>query len=47
MLEAAHAFKQLAGNKLDEEPFASPAVANGRMLVRSMKALDCLGEKTY
>ena len=45
VLEVGREFKQLARNKLEDKFFASPAVANGRMFVRGVKNLYCIGEK--
>jgi outer membrane protein assembly factor BamB len=38
-------FELVARNKLGEQVFASPAVANGRLYVRGVKHLICVGKK--
>ena len=43
--DAAREFKELARSSLGEEVLASPAFAQSRMLVRSLKHLICLGGK--
>ncbi len=43
--EAAREFKELARSPLGEQVFASPAFAQGKMFVRGMKHLICIGGK--
>ncbi len=46
VVHAGPAFKQLAHNTLDTGAFnASPAVSNGQILLRSNRALYCIGKK--
>ncbi len=45
-IEAAREFKELARSPLGEKVFASPAFAQGRMFVRAMKHLICIGAKS-
>ena len=44
-IEAAREFKELARSPLGEKVFASPAFAQGRMFVRGIKHLICIGAK--
>jgi outer membrane protein assembly factor BamB len=44
-IEAAREFKELARSPLGEKVFASPAFAQGRMVVRGIKHLICIGAK--
>ena len=43
--EVAREFKEVSRAKLGEPAFASPAFAQGRMFVRGMKHLFCIGAK--
>ena len=45
-VEAAREFKELARSPLGEKIYASPAFAQGRMLVRGVKHLICIGAKS-
>lgn len=45
-IEAAREFKELARLPLGEKVFASPAFAQGRVFVRGIKHLICLGAKS-
>ena len=38
-------FEVVAENKLGERTYSSPAVTNGRLLIRGVEHLWCLGEK--
>lgn len=44
-VDAAREFKELARSPLGEKVFASPAFAQGRIFVRGMKHLICIGAK--
>lgn len=44
-VEAARQFKELGRSELNEEVFASPAFAQGKIIIRGMKHLFCLGAK--
>ena len=43
VLRASGRQELLAANPLDEEIFATPAIVNGRLYVRTMSALYCFG----
>jgi outer membrane protein assembly factor BamB len=43
VLRASGRQELLASNSLDEEIFATPAIANGRLYVRTVSALYCFG----
>jgi len=43
VLRAGGQQQLLAANALDEEIFATPAIANGRLYVRTVSALYCFG----
>jgi len=45
VVEAGDKFKVLATNNLDDEIFATPAIADGCLFVRSDKFLYCIGGK--
>jgi outer membrane protein assembly factor BamB len=45
VLRAGGEQEVMAANALDEEIFATPAIANGRMYVRTVAALYCLGSR--
>lgn len=45
VLKAGGDQELIAANKLDEEIFATPAIADGRIYVRTVAALYCFGEK--
>lgn len=45
VLKAGGDQELLSANKLDEEIFATPAIADGRIYVRTVAALYCFGEK--
>lgn len=42
VLAAGRKYRELAKNKLDEPVYASPAIAQGRLLIRSARGLFCL-----
>jgi hypothetical protein len=46
VLKAGPAFELLAKNELGEDSFASPALVGGRIYLRTVKHLWCLGETT-
>lgn len=43
VVKAAPEWEVLAVNNLDDEVFATPAIASGKFFVRTMKALYCFG----
>jgi outer membrane protein assembly factor BamB len=43
VVEASRSFRKIAENKLDDETFASPVAATGRLYVRGRQSLYCLG----
>jgi hypothetical protein len=43
VLRAGGKQELLAANPLDEEIFATPAIADGRLYVRTVSALYCFG----
>jgi outer membrane protein assembly factor BamB len=43
--EAARQFKELGRSELGEDVFASPAFAQGKIIIRGMKHLFCIGSK--
>jgi outer membrane protein assembly factor BamB len=45
VLVADKEFKELARNSLDEPVVATPAVANGRLYVRTLETLYCIGDR--
>jgi outer membrane protein assembly factor BamB len=45
VIAASKEFKLIARSKLDEPVTATPAIAEGRMLIRTEKSLICLGGK--
>ena len=45
VVDAARQFKELARSPLNEPVFASPAFAQGKIFVRSLKHLICIGAK--
>ncbi|GDX12086.1 hypothetical protein LBMAG57_38580 [Verrucomicrobiota bacterium] len=45
-VEAAREFKELARSPIGEKVFASPALAQGRMFVRGIRHLICIGAKS-
>jgi hypothetical protein len=45
VVEAGPQFRVLATNDLKEKVYASPAVANGRLYVRTWDHLYCFGAK--
>jgi outer membrane protein assembly factor BamB len=45
VFEAAPKFKLLADNDLGEGVFATPAVADGKLYVRTINHLYCFGKK--
>src|SRR6056297_669765 len=44
ILENRPGFHVLARNSLDEEMYSTPAVSNGQLFVRTIKALICIAE---
>lgn len=46
VIKASDQFEVIARNKLNELSHATPAVANGRMFIRTEKHLVCIGSKT-
>jgi outer membrane protein assembly factor BamB len=45
VLKAGGGQELLESNALDEEIFATPAIANGRLYVRTASALYCFGTR--
>jgi len=45
VVEAGRKFKQLAANELKEKTYASPAISNGRIYIRTWGHLYCIGTK--
>jgi outer membrane protein assembly factor BamB len=45
VLKAGRDQELLAANKLDEDIHATPAIADGRIYVRTVSFLYCFGEK--
>jgi outer membrane protein assembly factor BamB len=45
VLKAGSDQELLAANKLDEDIFATPAIADGRIYLRTISALYAFGEK--
>ena len=45
VVQAGKEFKQLATNDLKEKTYASPAIADGRLYIRTWKHLYCIGAK--
>ena len=45
VLKAGGDQELLAANSLDEEIYATPAIADGRIYIRTAAALYCFGEK--
>jgi hypothetical protein len=43
VLKAAAEWEVLAVNELDDETFATPAIADGRLYIRTRSALYCFG----
>ena len=46
MLKAGPRFEVVGTNRIDEECHATPAVADGRLFVRSTRHLWCIGKRT-
>jgi outer membrane protein assembly factor BamB len=45
VLKAGGEQELLAANKLDEDIYATPAIADGRIYVRTVSFLYCFGER--
>jgi hypothetical protein len=45
VLKAGGDQELLAANKLDEDIYATPAIADGRIYIRTVAGLYCFGQK--
>jgi hypothetical protein len=45
VLKAGGDQEMLAANRIDEDIYATPAIADGRIYVRTVSYLYCFGEK--